>query len=100
MMLGAEYLTELEAGSRVMLVFSDMQEDLPEGAVRRLEEGEFRDIQVLAMNVKRLHGDVVAPHVFRARLADWERRVSAASAAGWSTLADASKLPGLLAEIR
>ena len=31
MMLAAEYLREIEAGSRVILVFSDMQTDLPSG---------------------------------------------------------------------
>jgi hypothetical protein len=87
MMLGAEYLAELQAGSRIMLVFSDMQEDLPQGAVRRLEEGEFQGIRVMAMNVKRLQGDTTAPHVFRERLAGWEKRVTAASADSWGTLA-------------
>lgn len=100
MMLGREYLAELDAGSRIMLVFSDMQEDLPAGTTRRLEKGELQDIRVVAMNVKRLHGDTVAPHVFRERLADWERRVTDASAQSWATLADAAKLPGYLAEIR
>jgi len=100
MMLGAEYLAELEAGSRVMLVFSDMQEDLPPGASRRLEAGELRDVHVVAMNVKRLHRDTAAPHDFRARLAGWEERVGAASAAEWLTLADASKLSPYLAAVR
>ena len=31
MMLGAEYLQEVASGSRVMLVFSDLQEELPSG---------------------------------------------------------------------
>ena len=100
MMLGSEYLAELQAGSRVMLVFSDMQEDLPPGTSRHLEEGEFRGTSVVAMNVKRLHGDTVAPHVFRERLEGWEQRVTAASAQSWSTLADSTKLPAYLAEIR
>lgn len=99
-MLGAEYLAELDAGSRVMLVFSDMQEDLPPGASRRLEAGELRDVRVVAMNVKRLQGDTAAPHDFRARLAGWGERVTAASAKDWRTLADASKLSPYLAAAR
>ena len=100
MMLGAEYLAELEAGSRVMLVFSDMQEDLPPGASRHLGAGELRDVRVVAINVKRLRGDTVDPHAFRARLAGWEERVGAASASEWRTLADASKLSPYLAALR
>ena len=100
MMLGSEYLAELQAGSRIMLVFSDMQEDLPAGATRHLDKNEFRDIRVVAMNVKRLHDDTVAPQAFRDRLAGWERRVKDASAPSWLTLADAEKLPDYLAGIR
>lgn len=100
MMLGAEYLAELQAGSRVMLVFSDMQEDLPAGESRKLDEAEFKGIRVVAMNVKRLKGDTMSPTAFRARLAGWEKKVTAASAESWGTLADAAKLPDYLTEIR
>ena len=100
MMLGAEYLSELQSGSRVMLIFSDMAEDLPEGATRKLDEAEFRDIRVVAMNVKRLKGDTVDPQVFRERMASWEQRVTAASAESWRTMMDSSKLPTFLASVR
>ena len=100
MMLAAEYLREIPSGSRVMLVFSDMREDLPEGATRRLGETEFDGIQVVAMNVKRLASDNTDPERFRSRLARWERAVMASGAQGWRTLMDASKLPAYLEEIR
>lgn len=100
MMLAAEYLREIPSGSRVMLVFSDMREDLPEGATRRLGETEFEGIQVVAMNVKRLASDNTDPERFRTRLARWERAVKASGAQGWRTLMDASKLPAYLEEIR
>jgi hypothetical protein len=100
MMLGAEYLRELEAGSRVMLVFSDMREDLPVGAKRRLDEAEFEGIELVAVNVKRLAGDSKDPGLFRGRLDDWERRVTGASAVAWRTLMDSNKLPEHLAAVR
>ena len=100
MMLGAEYLRELEAGSRVMLVFSDMREDLPRGAKRRLSKAEFEGIELVAVNVKRLAGDTQDPELFRGRLEDWERRVTSASAVAWRTLMDSNKLPDHLAAIR
>jgi hypothetical protein len=100
MMLGAEYLRELDAGSRVMLVFSDMREDLPVGAKRRLGEAEFEGIELVAVNVKRLAGDTKDPERFRGRLDHWERRARGASAAAWRTLLDSNKLADHLAAIR
>ena len=100
MMLAAEYLREVASGTRVMLVFSDMREDLPAGSRRNLDESEFEGIQVLAMNVKRLDSDNADPAVFRGRLARWERRVTHSGAAGWRTFMDSSKLPDYLAAIR
>ena len=42
LMLAAEYLHEIAAGSRVILVFSDMNEDLPNGTTRELEPARVR----------------------------------------------------------
>ena len=100
MMLGAEYLREVGAGSRVMLVFSDMQEDLPKGARRKMNEREFEGIQVVAMNIKRLSKDTANPEVFRRRIASWERRVVGRGALGWQTIMDPNKLPVYLAQVR
>jgi hypothetical protein len=100
MMLGSEYLGELASGSRVMLVFSDMQEDLAPGTRRKLSSDEFDGIHVAAMNVKRLGADNADPSVFRERLASWEKRVLAAGGLGWRMLMDTSKLASYLAEVR
>jgi hypothetical protein len=100
MMLGTEYLREIDAGSRVLLVFSDMREDLPLGSKRHMSPTEFDGVEVVALNVKRLHSDTSNPDIFRGRLAGWERRISDAGATSWRMLMDSSKLPGLLAEVR
>ncbi len=100
MMLAGEYLAELATGSRVMLVFSDMQEDLPPGTRRELSKDEFKGIHVAAMNVKRLGADNADPSVFRERLAGWERRVLGAGGRGWRTFMDTSKLAAYLADVR
>jgi len=100
MMLGSEYLRELASGSRVMLIFSDMQQDLPAGVKRKTSENEFENIRVLAMNVKRLHGDNIDPEGFRNRLARWEKSVMAANAIEWQVIMDSAKLPDLLARVR
>lgn len=100
MMLAAEYLRDLEAGSRVILVFSDMREDLPAGTTRELAEGELADIQVVAVNVKRLQTDNADPQQFRTRLAGWQDRVLRHGAAGWRQVVDTGQLPVHLAQLR
>ena len=100
MMLGSEYLRELGSGSRVMLVFSDMQEDLAPGTRRTLTDDEFAGVYVAAMNVKRLGADNADPMAFRRRLAAWEKRVLDAGGKGWRTFMDPSKLAEYLSEAR
>ena len=100
MMLGAEYLQESNSKTRVMLVFSDMREELPEGSKRELRPDEFQGIQIIAMNVKRLGPDTADPEVYRQRLESWERRVERAGGESWRTVMDAKKLPGILESLR
>ena len=99
-MLASEYLGETGAGSRVLLIFSDMQEDLPRGAVRHLDESELAGTHVVAMNVKRLELDQADPSKFRGRLEGWGERVAAAGASEWRSFMDASKLPDYLEQVR
>jgi len=100
LMLAAEYLHEIQAGSRVMLVFSDMNEDLPNGTTRELEANEFAGIDMVAVNVKRLRADNADPQVFRSRMASWQERVLSHGAAGWREVLDAGQLPVQLAQLR
>jgi hypothetical protein len=100
MMLGTDYLAEIDSGSRVMLVFSDLEQDLPEGTRRQIEGEEFSGIEVVAMNVKRLDRDNADPESFRARLTHWEQTLRSAGAAGWRTIMDARQLPEHLSGLR
>ena len=100
MMLAAEYLHETGAKSRVILLFSDMQSELPPGAKRHFSEREFEGIRVAALNVKQLGPDNANPDVLRARLASWEKEVTRAGAGGFTTFLDPAKLGPFLAEIR
>ena len=99
-MLASEYLGETAAGSRVLLIFSDMQEDLPRGSVRELEADELAGTRVVAMNVKRLGRDQADPSIYRARLDGWGERVVAAGATEWRTFLDPAKLPEYLESTR
>ena len=100
MMLAAEYLHETGAKSRAILLFSDMQADLPPGAKRTFSEHEFDGVRVIAMNVKKLERDNANPDELRDRLALWEQDVTRAGAGGWQTFLDAAKLAPYLASIR
>ena len=100
MMLAGEYLRELESGSRVMLIFSDMEEDLAPGTERTLRSDEFAATHVVAMNVKRLNADAADPTAFRSRIEAWEERVLASGALSWRTLMNPSKLGEYLSDVR
>jgi hypothetical protein len=100
MMLGGEYLRELTAGSRVMLIFSDMEEDLAPGSRRTLRPDEFAGTHVMAMNVKHLREDGVDPTAFRSRLASWDKRVLDSGGLSWRTMMDPTKLGDYLADVR
>jgi hypothetical protein len=99
-MLASEYLREIGAGSSTILVFSDMQTDLPRGARRQLEAGELAGVHVAAVNVKRLPRDTQDPETYRARLAHWERELGRAGAAEWRAILDPARLPPYLQAIR
>ena len=100
LMLAADYLREIDSGSRVILVFSDLREDLPAGTTRQLGESEFDGIELAAVNMKRLNSDNADPRLFRGRIASWEHRAIAHGATGWRALMDSSRLPDYLAAIR
>jgi len=92
MMLASSYLRETLAERRILLVFSDMREDLPAGAVRSFGEDEFEGVDIVAMNVTPLRADTRDPNGFRERLGSWEESVRAARAASWQTFMDPAKL--------
>jgi hypothetical protein len=96
MMLGAEYLKETGAGTRTLLVFSDMDEDLPRGVRRTLAPDEFAGMRVLAMNVKKLGKDNTDPAVYRSRLAKWQQQVKAHGAKEFQVILEPEKLDELL----
>lgn len=100
MMLGSEYLRETGSPTRVMLVFSDLREELPEGAKRELRPDELEGVHLVAMNVKRLGSDSADPASYRTRLEHWRQRVEGAGGAGWQIVMDASKLTGVLEALR
>ena len=93
MMLCGDYLKSSGAGTQLMLIFSDMEEDLQEGVVRNFQDDEFSGIHIAAMNVIRLARDSNDPQVYRNRLRDWESRVVEAGAADWQIILEPNQIP-------
>ena len=96
MMLASEYLKETGAGQRTMVVFSDMEEDLPKGVKRTLAPDEFAGMRILAMNVKKLNGDNMNPSVYRQRLASWQQQAKSHGAKEFQVVLEPEKLDELL----
>jgi hypothetical protein len=96
MMLGSEYLKETGAGTKTMVIFSDMEEELPKGVRRDLASDEFKGMRVLAMNVKKLNADNANPTVYRARMAHWQKQVTSHGAKEFAMVLEPEKLDELL----
>ena len=93
---GAEFLNEGGAGTKTIIVFSDMQEELDRATVRNFPIS-LKDIRILAVNVVKLRADNVDPRRYLGRLDQWKARVEKAGAAEWRVINDLDHLDALLA---
>lgn len=100
MLLCADYLDSSPAGTRMMLVFSDMREELPAGVRRAFESADLEGVHVAAVHVIKLRRDNVEPARYRSRLAEWQERVEAAGAASWTVILDPAQVPEYLERMR
>lgn len=100
MLLCADYLESSPAGTRTMLVFSDMREELPAGVSRVFESADLDGVHVAAVHVIKLRKDNVEPARYRSRLAQWQERVEAAGAASWTVILDPAQVPEYLERMR
>jgi hypothetical protein len=92
---GAGYLNETGAGTRTIIVFSDMQEELDK-ATKRDFPISLKNIRVVAVNVVKLNSDNVDPRRYLGRLEAWEKRVMAAGASEWRVINDLERLDRIL----
>jgi hypothetical protein len=92
---GAEFLNETGAGSRTIIVFSDMQEELDKVTVRDFPMS-LKNIRVVAVNVVKLKTDNVDPRRYMGRLEAWHKRVKAAGASEWLVINDIEHLDSVL----
>jgi hypothetical protein len=91
---GAEFLNETGAGTKTIVVFSDMQEELDKVTVRNIPMN-LKRIRVVAVNVVKLNTDNIDPRRYFGRLEAWERRVVSAGAAEWRVINDLERLDAI-----
>ena len=90
----SEYLNEKDPGAKVILVFSDLKEDIKKGYIRDLPLALDR-IEIVALNVTKLRSDNVDPREYLTRLEDWQRRVVQGGGA-WRVINDLDRLDRII----
>jgi hypothetical protein len=72
---GSEFLIEKGVGSKTIVIYSDLQEDLAKGFTREGLEFELDGFRVVALNVTKLRTDNRDPREYLKRLEEWQARV-------------------------
>jgi len=93
---GAEFLNETGAGTKTVIIFSDMDEDLDKVTVRNFPI-RLDKIRVVALNVIKLNSDNIDPRRYIGRIDAWQKRVKAAGASEWKVINDIERLDGIFA---
>ncbi len=88
---GSEYLNEAGAGRKMIVIFSDMQEELDKKTIRNFPI-KLTDIKFVALNVTKLRADNIDPRRYLGRLANWEKRLLAAGASEFKVVNDMEQL--------
>ncbi|MCP3922396.1 MAG: VWA domain-containing protein [Desulfobacterales bacterium] len=72
------YLNEVGSGKKVILIFSDLEEELAKGYVRDLSKSKHTldGFSVIALNVIKLRSDNIDPTKYEERLELWEKRIT------------------------
>ena len=91
-----EYLNETGAGHKIILVFSDLKEELREGYVREGIALPLSGYKVIALNVTKLRADNIDPRRYLDRVAGWKQRVEEGGGE-WKVVNDLERLESLLA---
>jgi hypothetical protein len=94
---GAEFLNETGAGTKIIIIFSDMQEELDKVTVRDFPIN-LKNIRVIAVNVVKLKTDNIDPRRYLGRLEAWQKRVEGAGASEWRVINDIERLDAIFSK--
>jgi len=89
-----EFLNEKGTGNKMILIFSDLKEDLQADYVRDIDV-ELDGFEVVALNVTKLHSDNIDPREYLGRLEEWQGRVEK-TGGEWRVINDLDGLEGIL----
>ncbi len=90
----SEYLNETQASRKVVMIFSDLLEELPKGYNRDFDL-PLTDFEVVALNVTKLSSDNRDPNKYMKRLDYWQKRVEI-SGATWRVINDLEREDALV----
>ena len=91
-----EYLNEKNPGIKVILVFSDLAEELKKGYIRDIPL-KLEDFSVVALNVTKLRSDNIDPRGYMGRLESWQRRVESGGGT-WRVVNDLDRIERIFGE--
>ena len=100
MMNCTDYLNDTESGNRLMVIFSDMKEELKPGTSRSFTKDQFSNIHFIAMNVIKLNADSDNPNIYRKKLKKWEDSTLNAGALSFNVFNDKDKIPEFIDRLR
>ncbi len=90
----SDFVNETQAGEKLVLIFSDLEEDLSKGHIRNFPL-EMKNIRVVALNVTKLRSDNIDPREYKKRLIAWQTRVENGGGQ-WQVLNDLERLETLI----
>jgi hypothetical protein len=94
MLQAIEYLNETGAGTKYILLVSDLKEEIKKGHIRNFPI-EFNGIKVIALNVTKLTSDNIDPREYMQRLDAWAKRVEDGKGS-WRVMNDLDRVKTLL----
>lgn len=89
-----DFVNETQAAEKTILIFSDLEEDLPKGHIRDFPI-DVSNIQVVALNVTKLRSDNIDPRDYKMRLDHWQGRISDGGGR-WLVVNDLEKIDRLI----
>lgn len=85
-----EYVREVNTAKKVVLLFTDLQEDLEKRQIREFPI-DFKGVRVIAVNVTKLGSDNIDPRDFQERQDYWRQRVESGGGQ-WQVINDLERL--------
>lgn len=89
-----EYVHEANAAQKILLIFSDLQEDLEKRQIREFPI-DFNGVRVIAVNVTKLRTDNLDPRNYQERQDYWKQRVEAGGGQ-WEVVNELERLQSAL----